>query len=451
MIRREYRHTDQKDWSLRGSVAAFPECYQLYLNSNRDKTSDYFAFGCLDELCLTEEKGAFDALKRFWDRHQDWLFGYLTYDLKNDVESLHSTQFDGLGFPVLHFVRPRLVFEISKEELLIWYDPDHDNPTSVQQVLARIRAFRAAESPPIHPIDLTPRESRSSYLAKLQTILKHIHRGDIYELNFCQEFYAENVLLEPCPVYEALNRCTKAPFSCYLQSGPYYLLSASPERFLRKQENRLISQPIKGTIRRGVTPAEDEILRNRLRNDPKERSENVMIVDLVRNDLSKTATKGSVKVEELFGIYSFETVHQMISTVTSELRPDVHFIDALKAAFPMGSMTGAPKIKAMELIGQYESTRRGLYSGAVGYFTPNGDFDFNVIIRSILYNALNGYLSVMAGGAITAASDPKKEYEESLLKAAAMKTTLLRKNENLATTCETTCTNSGSGSDTYQR
>ena len=239
-------------------------------------------------------------------------------------------------------------------------------------------------------------------------------------MNFCHEFYAENAIVDPFEVYLKLNRVSPMPFSCFYRNKDKYLMCASPERFLKKEGSKIISQPIKGTIKRGVTPKEDEALKNQLLNDPKERSENVMIVDLVRNDLSRTAKKGSVKVDELFGIYSFPQVQQMISTVSAEVKEEHHFVDVIKYAFPMGSMTGAPKIKAMELIEKYETTKRGLYSGTAGYITPAGDFDFNVVIRSILYNASEKYLSFTVGNAITHNSISESEYEECLLKAKAM-------------------------------
>lgn len=206
-------------------------------------------------------------------------------------------------------------------------------------------------------------------------------------------------------------------------------MCASPERFLKKEKDLLVSQPIKGTAPRGRNAKEDMQLKKELFTDAKERSENVMIVDLVRNDLSHVAAKNSVKVTELFGIYSFSTVHQMISTVTARLGKDYHFTDALRYTFPMGSMTGAPKVRAMQLIEQYEDTRRGLYSGAVGYITPERDFDFNVVIRSILYNKQEQYLGFMAGSAITSGSIPEKEYQECLHKAQAMKKALGQINE----------------------
>lgn len=188
------------------------------------------------------------------------------------------------------------------------------------------------------------------------------------------------------------------------------------ERFLKKEGNKLISQPIKGTIRRGSEPTEDQALAEQLQNDPKERAENVMIVDLVRNDLARSSTPGSVQVEELFGIYPFPIVHQMTSTVSSRLRTECSGLDALKAAFPMGSMTGAPKIMSMQLIDRYELTRRGIYSGAIGYFTPEGNFDFNVVIRTLVYDASRQYASLQVGSAITYDSIPEKEYEECFVK-----------------------------------
>jgi para-aminobenzoate synthetase component I len=217
-----------------------------------------------------------------------------------------------------------------------------------------------------------------------------------------------------------LNDLSRAPFAAFMRWKDRYLLSGSPERFLQKKGDILRSQPIKGTRRRGTTSAEDESIRAELAACEKDRAENVMIVDLVRNDLARNCLPGSVVVDELFGIHTFQTVHQMISTVRGTLRPDAHPMQALRDAFPMGSMTGAPKVRAMELIEHYERSRRGLYSGAVGYWTPGGDFDFNVVIRSLLYNAADRYLSYHVGGAIVYDSAGEQEYEECLLKGEAM-------------------------------
>jgi len=278
-------------------------------------------------------------------------------------------------------------------------------------------------------IEIKSRISKKDYHQKVEKILEHIYKGDIYEANFCQEFYAENTRISPLHMYEDLNTISEAPFATFLKIDHQFLLCASPERYLKKVGPKIISQPIKGTAKRFEDCLEDQKAATTLSIDTKERSENIMIVDLVRNDLSRSAKKGSVQVEELCKVSSFKQVHQMISTVVSELKDDVHLVDVIKDTFPMGSMTGAPKISAMKIIERLEETKRGLYSGAVGYFTPSGDFDFNVVIRSILYNAEKKYLSFSVGSAITAKSFPEKEYEECLLKAKAMQFVLTNSNK----------------------
>jgi len=246
----------------------------------------------------------------------------------------------------------------------------------------------------------------------------------LYEANFCIEFYGENANIDPLEKFRKLNDISQPPFAVFFKNNKHFLLCASPERYLKKEGNLIVSQPIKGTAKRFPDPIEDEKSKTELASDPKERAENIMITDLVRNDLSHTAQKGSVQVAELCGIYSFMQVHQMISTVTSKLDPQYGVIDVLKTSFPMGSMTGAPKISAMKIIDLLEESKRGLYSGALGYFTPDGDFDFNVVIRSILYNQEKQYVSFSVGSAITSLSVPEKEYEECLLKAKAMREVL---------------------------
>ena len=256
-------------------------------------------------------------------------------------------------------------------------------------------------------------------------MLKHIHRGDIYEVNYCQEFYAESCEINTIDVYQKLNQISQAPFASYVKLRDQFLLCASPERFVKKQNNKIIVQPIKGTARRLNDKIEDKKLAQSLVNDPKERAENIMIVDLIRNDLSKNAVKGSVHVEELCKVYSFKQVHQLISTIVCTVDKDDNDVDIIKNLFPMGSMTGAPKISAMKIIEEEELTKRGLYSGAVGYFSPEGNFDFNVVIRSILYNASKKYASFSVGSAITSLSVIENEYEECLLKAKALKEALI--------------------------
>ncbi|MFO7977728.1 MAG: anthranilate synthase component I family protein [Bacteroidales bacterium] len=408
--------------ALRWGGLHFEVC--CYLNSNHHTQQNYPAYDQLLAIGAAEtmpagSSDAFEDLKNFSDKHQDWLFGYLSYDLKNQLEDLDSSNHDGLGFAQIHFFRPVILIIPKAGEVLIGCLPGFGPFSDPDQVYQQINAF-ARPSVPSRPVKPVARVSKARYLEQMEAIHNHIHLGDIYEMNYCVEFFDRQALIDPYLTYGKLNKLSPTPYSVFYKLDDKYLMCASPERFLKKQDDLLISQPIKGTAPRGATPEEDRRLREDLFTNPKERSENVMIVDLVRNDLSKVAEKNSVAVAELFGIYSFATVHQMISTVTARLGKDHHFIDALRHAFPMGSMTGAPKVRAMQLIEQYEDTRRGLFSGAVGYISPDKDFDFNVVIRSILYNQQAQYLAFLAGSAITAASIPEQEYQEVLIKAQTM-------------------------------
>ena len=296
-----------------------------------------------------------------------------------------------------------------------------DDPSGV---LAAIESQDPQQQTEQQPVAIASRFSKTEYLGTVAKIKAHISRGDIYVTNFCQEFYAENAEIDPLEVFKKLNKISPAPFSAFLKWNDKYVICASPERFLAKRGDKLISQPIKGTAKRGKDEAEDDAIKQELRNQTKEQQENVMIVDLVRNDLTRSAKPGTVRTEELFGIYTFKQVHQMISTVVSELDANVSPVTAIKSAFPMGSMTGAPKVSAMQLMEQYERSKRGVYSGAVGYFSPDGDFDFNVVIRTLLYDQKNKYLSFHAGSAITFYADAEKEYEECLLKVKAIRDVL---------------------------
>jgi para-aminobenzoate synthetase component 1 len=397
----------------------------IFMDSN-DYPQGYSSYDCLLAVdaftsIKTDFHNAFEDLKQYQQITKDWLFGYLAYDLKNDVEQLQSNNFDGLGFPDLFFFQPKKLFLLKGNELEIQYlnmcddEVEEDfEEISVQPV------FSVHDS----QITIQQRISKENYLEKASQILEHIHHGDIYEANFCMEFFAENATIDPIEKFVKLNEISLPPFAVFFKNNKHFLLSASPERYLKKEGELIISQPIKGTAKRFSDPVEDEKSRTQLALDPKERSENIMITDLVRNDLSHTAQKGSVTVTELCKIYSFMQVHQMISTVTSKLDYQYTAVDAVKTTFPMGSMTGAPKISAMKIIENLEETKRGLYSGAVGYFTPSGDFDFNVVIRSILYNQDKKYVSFSVGSAITSQSIPEKEYEECLLKAKAMREVL---------------------------
>jgi para-aminobenzoate synthetase component 1 len=370
------------------------------------------------EQLLETSFDSFENLKQFYEQKKDWLFGFLSYDLKNEIESLTSINHDGIAFQKMHFFVPKFIVELKNENISISFT-EHTTPAQADDAFNEIiNTTLSLKRKGITSIK--PRVTKQQYIENVNHLRAHIKQGDIYEINYCMEFYDDNAIIRPTETYTQLNAVSPSPFSCFFRLDDKYLLSASPERFLHKTGNRIVSQPIKGTIKRGENSTEDETLKIELQQNPKERTENIMIVDLVRNDLSVTAIKGSVKVDELCGIYSFKQVHQMISTVSSQLKPNIHFIDAIKSLFPMGSMTGAPKVKAMQLIEKYEDTKRGLYSGAVGYIKPNGDFDFNVVIRSLQYNGKNKYLSFMVGSAITYNSVAEQEYEECLLKAEAM-------------------------------
>ncbi|MDG1475893.1 MAG: aminodeoxychorismate synthase component I [Vicingaceae bacterium] len=349
----------------------------------------------------------------------DWKFGFITYDYKNKIEELNSNNFDGISFPEKHLFTPEILFEISEQELVINYNALVYSAIDIAKIIKEVEVVELVQTE-IGIIGINSRITKENYINKVKQLKQHIQLGNIYEVNYCQEYFAENVTIDPILIYQELNKKSPTPFSCFVKCNDKYLLSATPERFIQKTGERIISQPIKGTIKRGGNKEEDNQLKHHLFNDVKERSENVMIVDLVRNDLSKIAKKGSVNVDELCGIYTFPQVHQMISTVSAKVEKEVSFDEIIKATFPMGSMTGAPKIRAMELIEEFEETKRGLYAGTVGYVAPNGNFDLNVVIRSLQYNQKDEYLSFIVGGAITALSDPEKEYEECLLKAKAM-------------------------------
>lgn len=395
----------------------------VFLDSNNYKQdfSDFDAVLAVDAFTSikTDYRNAFDDLQQYQQTTKDWLFGYLSYDLKNDTEALVSEKTDEIQFSDLYFFQPKKLFLLKDTVLEMHYlKLCDDEITEDFEVISDLNLIVASEEQ--HDFEICQRIDAENYILKVKKMQEHIQLGAIYEANFCMEFYANNATINPLEQYWKLNAIAQPPFAVFLKTAHHYLLSASPERYLKKKGSTIISQPIKGTCKRFSEAIEDECAKEKLFNDTKERSENVMIVDLVRNDLSRTARKGSVTVTELCGIYSFSQVHHMISTVSSELDSQFSAVDVLKTTFPMGSMTGAPKISAMQIIEDLEVTKRGLYSGAVGYFTPEGDFDFNVVIRSILYNEQKKYVSFSVGSAITSLSEPEKEYAECWLKAKAM-------------------------------
>ncbi|MGB4397763.1 MAG: anthranilate synthase component I family protein [Daejeonella sp.] len=394
---------------------SFNEVCYFDSNSHSDPYSAFDVFiaaGAKKKISLTAGN-AFGMLDDFLAENEGFIPGYFAYDLKNELEDLQSSNPDHLGFPDLYFFIPENTILIKGAEVHI-YNTDPDETWGI------INKMHVPEPVAPEPIKVLSRFTKSEYEQTVSEIQAHIQRGNIYEMNLCQEFYAEGADIEPVSTFIRLNKISPTPFSSFLKIDHHYIISATPERFLNRRGEKLISQPIKGTSARHDDELQDSAQKEKLQTDEKERAENVMIVDLVRNDLTKSAKPGTVKVEELFGLYSFKQVHQLISTVVCERKEGLTNTQIIANTFPMGSMTGAPKISAMILAEAYERSKRGVYSGAVGYFGPDGDFDFNVVIRTLLYNKRDKYLSFHTGGAITIDSDPVKEYQECLLKARAI-------------------------------
>jgi para-aminobenzoate synthetase component I len=396
------------------------------LDSNEDeqyKESSFewaLAAGATAQICVQnaenqQDSDIFNQWERWTNAQKSWQFGFLSYELKNRLEKLTSANIDLVKMPLLYFFKPKiLIFLYKNGEIEI--ESEQEEPKrifeNIQNFIWQNDIFNQQKLDFI----LKSRFSKPEYLQTVQKIREHIIEGDVYELNFCQEFYVENVNLEPLELFLRLNETAKTPFAAYFETKNHAICCASPERYLRKQSDFLYSQPIKGTRKRSQIAENDQIIKNELLNSEKDRAENVMIVDLVRNDLSRVSEIGSVEVQELCALYGFSSVWQLISTIKSRLLPNKIWLDAIKNSFPMGSMTGAPKIAAMELAELYEKSQRGLYSGAIGYVSPTQNFDFNVVIRSFLYQKNTRYLSWQVGGAIVFDSQPEEEFEECLVK-----------------------------------
>jgi para-aminobenzoate synthetase component 1 len=408
------------NWSKQFSILLFLD--------NNDFRSSHTTYECLlavglapveDNFVASKDPvDTFSALQKIHDANSDWLFGHICYDYKNILEpKLQSRHPVKTGFPLLHFFIPETVCSINKEQTVLTIDT-YKVPDAIYEAI--IESDINGDTAPIPKLNFKGAIDKDSYLDTIAKLRRHIADGDCYEINFCNEGYCKHVDIDPLPVFNALNKLSPAPFAAFYRLRDKYMMCASPEHYLHKTGSKIISQPMKGTARRDADETKDQQAKDALRNSIKEQAENVMITDLVRNDLARCSEPGSVQVEELFGIYTFPQVHQMVSTVSSKLRETVPFTDAIRYSFPMGSMTGAPKYKVMQLIDEYEQSRRELFSGTVGYITPDGDFDFNVIIRSLFYNATSRYLCYQTGGAITYDSNAEQEWEETRLKAWAL-------------------------------
>jgi para-aminobenzoate synthetase component I len=403
---------------LRRLVRAIDNNIDLVILHSGDKASFLMAIGVEDEFVAEKVSGDLLESFQYWlDKRSDWAVGWIAYDVKNGIEKVNTNAPQFAALPVLSFFRPFVVLRASEKGIeFVKGDINHPLMPSIEH----LTDVPFSENKPEIGITMTPRMNREAYIQAIQRIKQHIQLGDIYEVNYCQEFYADKRLSDPFETWIKLYKRTEAPHAAFVRRGNQSIVCASPERYLKREGSKIISQPIKGTTKRGRTEEEDLDLRAQLLSSKKDRAENVMIVDLVRNDLSKSAIENSVKVTELLGVHSFKTVHHLISTIQSEVPEETSFTQLIRDTFPMGSMTGAPKIRAMEIADQNECSARGVYSGTIGYIDPGGNFDLNVVIRSLIYNAALPYLSCHVGGAITALSDPELEYEECLLKAAAV-------------------------------
>lgn len=387
--------------------------FAFYVNSKQDFIAGIDSHSV---LTLRETKGAFDKISAFQQKAEVRIAGYLGYDLKNDLEDLQSSNPDVLQSPEAVFFEPKIWLNYKAGELEI----SGGSTEMIDGLLNHIEAYSAVLVVP-NAIEMRASTSRELYLEKANFLKSKLQRGDIYEANYCIQFEGKPTDFQPLPFFSKLQSRTEAPFSVYAKLDTFYIMSASPERFLKMEDGKLISQPIKGTAPRSTDEMEDQKLAKALRQDQKELSENVMIVDLVRNDLSHVAKRGTVSVDELFGVQSFRTVHHLVSTISAQLNHEkFNHWDAIKACYPMGSMTGAPKISAMNLIEETENFKRSAYAGSFGWVDPNGDFDFNVLIRTLCYQANTHQLAVSVGSAITIGSDPAKEYDECILKAKVL-------------------------------
>lgn len=415
--------TNIKEYIL--SISAVEKAFVFLDSCNQPAALDYNVY---DWMAAWGEKSgyigdSFDDLYTFQSIEKKWLFGYFSYDLKNKIEDLSSKNIDGVGAHDMCFFEP--IHLVYIKDGLLYYNQQLIEEVHLLAVLKYIYGEIKLPIIQTSKVSIQPRISKDEYINAFNSIIKHIVDGDIYEINFCMEYFAENVSIDTLKIWKNLIDLSPTPYAAYIKLDDIYVMCASPERFITKQSQKMIAQPIKGTSKRAEDHNIDEQLKYNLKHNQKERSENVMIVDLMRNDLAKSSVVSSVAVEELFGIYTFKTVHQMISTVTSQSLPGIKFTDIIKNAFPMGSMTGCPKIRAMQLIEDFEQSQRGLFSGAIGYITPEADFDFNVVIRSLIYNSTKQYLSYQAGSAITYKSQVNDEYEECILKAETMKKALV--------------------------
>ena len=393
----------KNDW-LAFEIQAKEFPYQSFFLSSESSLPQPIDYHTQDWLFLAGNSPIATGIQQAVSENPDWYFGHLCYDLKNNFHGL-TTQFPTPNYPLQQWIKADWVVQKKDGNLQVL----KGKPLEEQPF--KFTAYSAEW------LSLSPAVSKENYLNDLRTIQEYIRNGACYELNYCFPFQGHiQGDFNPWSFFYALHERSPMPFANFYQTPEIWAMGASPERYLRKKGNQLISQPIKGTRRRCETS--DETLVAELRGSEKENAEHIMIVDLMRNDLAKFCQPGSVEVPELKEVYTFPRVHQMISTVQGLLLDENTGLDVLLDAFPMGSMTGAPKRRVMEIIDEVEHFSRGLYSGSIGYIQPDGDFDFNVVIRSLVVERATGKANMGVGGAITFLSDPEEEYDECWVKAS---------------------------------
>ncbi|MEE8353627.1 MAG: aminodeoxychorismate synthase component I [Dehalococcoidales bacterium] len=391
---------------------------------------------------VLDDSDPFDLLRRLLDQYRlepaslpvpfpGGAVGYLSYDLCHFVERLPKTAVDDLELPECYFGFYDRVVAIDNLEGKTWLVstgfPELEESAWAARAAERlaelkdkIEAAVAPSDPPVAvpaAVGLSGGFTHESYLAAVDRARDYIIAGDIFEVNLSQRFEAE-LAVSPWELYRRLRQINPAPFASYLDFDGVTIVGASPERFLRTRGDRVETRPIKGTRPRGRAPEEDDASASELLASAKDRAENVMIVDLERNDLGRVCRYGSVKVTELAALEVFPTVFHLTSTVEGRLRANRDRFDLLRAAFPGGSITGAPKVRAMEIIDELEPTRRGVYTGSIGYLGFDGNMDLNIAIRGFVVR--NGRAYFQVGGAVVYDSDPESEYRETLDKARAL-------------------------------
>ena len=353
--------------------------------------------------------------------------GYLGYDLCHHVEELPNTVTDDVNIPDMFFGFYDgivIIDHLEEKKYIAAMGIEEDAESKAEKIEKKLKSEKKINSEKSYraeDVQFNCNMTKDYYLNSIQRVKDYIAAGDIYQINFTQRFDCK-LNKSPLELYERLRNTNPAPFASYMSFGEGEIVCCSPERFISVKDGVLETRPIKGTIARGETPEEDAANKEVLINSEKDRSELLMIVDLERNDLGRVSEVGSVEVTELFHIEEYATVFQQVSTVKSIKRRDVGLSELLKATFPGGSITGAPKIRAMEVIDELETTSRNLYTGSIGYIGFDGDLDLNIVIRTVVCKDERAYFQV--GGGIVWDSDPESEYEESVLKGRALKEAL---------------------------